>query len=203
MAARLARILLALSDTIGARLRTAAARGQANTAQDFRVFAEGRIVNIFGDPDHVTIGPHARIRGEIVTYAHAGRIAIGSWFYLGPGSMIWSSDETGISIGDRVLISANVMIHDTNSHPTDPRARFEQTKAIFSRGHPKVISGIRSAPVVIGNDVWIGAGATILKGVSIGARAIIGAGALVAHDVEADTLVPAGAVLAKQKAEDR
>lgn len=193
--ARLARALLAFSAAAMARLQTFAARGEASIRNDCRVFAEGRIVNILGNPGHISIGSHARIRGEIVTYAHAGRIVIGSWFYLGPGSMIWSSDETGIEIGDRVLVSANVMIHDTNSHPLDHRARFEQTKAIFGSGHPKSITDIRSAPVTVGDDVWIGAGAVILKGVHIGDRAIIGAGALIADDVPADTLVPAGTII--------
>jgi acetyltransferase-like isoleucine patch superfamily enzyme len=42
-----------------------------------------------------------------------------------------------------------------------------------------------SAPVVIGNNVWIGAGAAVLKGVTIGDGAVIGAGAVVTHDVAA------------------
>jgi acetyltransferase-like isoleucine patch superfamily enzyme len=44
-------------------------------------------------------------------------------------------------------------------------------------------------PVVLGDDVWIGADATILKGVTIGDRAIVGAGAVVTSDVPADTVV--------------
>jgi acetyltransferase-like isoleucine patch superfamily enzyme len=46
-----------------------------------------------------------------------------------------------------------------------------------------------SAPVRIGNDVWIGAGAIILKGVTIGDGAIVGAGAVVTGDVPAGTKV--------------
>ena len=152
--ARIAKLTLRVPEAFGARLRTASAKGAANLAEDVRVFREGRIVNILGNPDHITVGPHTRIRSELMTFAHAGRIVIGSWFYLGPGSMIWSSDETGIVIGDRVLVSANVMIHDTNSHPLDHRARLEQTKAIFGNGHPKSITGIRSAPVTIIDNLW-------------------------------------------------
>ena len=101
LTARLARALLAFRTAAMAHLQTFAARGEATIRHDCRVFAEGRIVNILGNPDHITVGPHARVRGEIITYAHAGRIVIGSWFYLGPGNMIWSSDETGnvIAIG--------------------------------------------------------------------------------------------------------
>jgi len=197
--ARLANLLLGFSDAFGAWLQTTSAQAQARLGEDVRVFREGRIVNIFGDPQHVRIAPHARIRGELVTYAHAGKIDVGSWFYLGPGSMIWSSDDRGISIGDRVMISASVVIHDTNSHPMNPQARFEQTRAIFSSGHPREISGIRSAPIEIGDDVWIGAGVIVLKGVRIGHRAIIGAGALIAADVADDMVIPAGTVLRRIK----
>ena len=94
------------------------------------------------------------------------------------------------------------MIHDTNSHPLDHRARLEQTKAIFGNGHPKSIADIRSAPFTIGNDVWIGAGAVILKGVHIGDRVIIGAGTLITDDVPADTLVPAGTIIRRGEGSD-
>ncbi|MGZ4179456.1 MAG: DapH/DapD/GlmU-related protein [Solirubrobacteraceae bacterium] len=46
-----------------------------------------------------------------------------------------------------------------------------------------------NAPVVIGDDVWIGINATILKGVAIGSGAIVAAGAVVAKDVPANALV--------------
>jgi len=48
---------------------------------------------------------------------------------------------------------------------------------------------VRPAPVAIGNDVWIGAGARILAGVRIGAHAVVGAGAVVTRDVPAGTIV--------------
>lgn len=186
---RLAATFLRLSEAASAKLRTTEARGQATLSDDVRVLAGGRIMNIFGDPANVRIGSHARLRGEILTFAHAGRITIGSWFYLGPGSMIWSSDKVGIKIGDRVLVSANVTIHDTDSHPIAPKTRFAQTKEIFGSGHPKAISEIGSAPIIIGDDAWIGAGAVILKGVSIGDAAIIGAGSIVTQDVPSNSIV--------------
>ena len=187
--AQLAAALLKIAEVTSAKLRTAAARVQATLADDVRVLAEGRIINIYGDPTNVRVGSHGRIRGDLLIFAHGGRIDIGSWFYLGPGSMIWSSDETGIVVGDRVLVSANVIIHDTDSHPISPRTRFEQTKQVFERGHPSTNPGIRSAPIRIGDDVWIGAGAMILKGVSIGDAAVIGAGSVVTKDVPSGTIV--------------
>ena len=58
-------------------------------------------------------------------------------------------------------------------------------------------SSLATAAVTIGNNVWIGAKATITKGVTIGDNAVIGAGAVVTHDIPADCLavgVPARVV---------
>lgn len=183
LTSRLAALILKIPEVFGTWLRTASARGQAHLGRDVHVFSEGRLLNIHGDPEHLRIGPHARIRGEIMVFAHSGKINIGSWFFLGPGSMIWSSSKAGVTIGDRVLVSSGVVIHDTNGHPIDAAARFEQTKAIFSSGHPSKISDILAEPISLGNDVWIGAGAIILKGVTIGDGAIVGAGSVVTKDV--------------------
>lgn len=187
--ARLANLALKLPERLTSNLRTISARGQGRLAEDCIVLAEGRLLNIQGDPDRIIIGAHARIRGEIMIFAHEGRVKIGSWFFLGPGSLVWSSDPEGIRIGNRVLVSANVLIHDTNSHPIDANERFAQTRAIFATGHPRDIPSIDSAPVTIGDDVWIGFGATILKGVTIGEGAIIGARAVVTRDVPPYTVV--------------
>jgi len=183
LGAKVADSLFKLSDVIRSRLKTASGRAHACLSKDCIILEDGRIINIYGDPDHIRLASHARVRGELMTFAHGGRIDIGEWFYLGPRSMVWSSDPKGVRIGNRVLIAADVMIHDTNSHPLDPEARFAQTKAIFEQGHSKKISGIHSAPITIGDDVWIGAGARVLKGVTIGEGAVIGAGSIVTHDI--------------------
>lgn len=190
MRAKLAGLLIKSAHALVARLKTQEAFGVAIMNGSSRLGHDGRVVNISGRQERINIGAHSMIRGEILVFAHAGRIAIGDWLYLGPGSTIWSSSEAGIRIGNRVLISMNVSIHDTNSHPLDHRARFEQTKAVLTSGHPVMDPGIRAAPVVIGDDVWIGQGASIKKGVTIGDRAIIGANAIVTSDVPTDSLVP-------------
>ena len=77
-----------------------------------------------------------------------------------------------ITIGNHVLISRDVVIRDNDG------------------GHEIVASGYKkTAPVTIGNHVWIGQGAIIMKGVTIGDGAIIGAGAFVATNVKPNTLV--------------
>ncbi len=169
-----------------AGVKTAAARHRCNIGRGTRLTSTADLINIQGIPDRISVGDNGVLAGEILVFAHGGKVTIGDWVFVGKGSRIWSSCD--ITIGDRVLISHGVEIHDTESHPLDPIDRFEQTKAIFTEGHPKAIEGIRAKPIRIGNDAWIGFGATIRKGVTIGDRAIIAARALVDRDVPADTI---------------
>jgi acetyltransferase-like isoleucine patch superfamily enzyme len=170
-------------------LKTWQSQGNAKLAKDVVIHHDGSVVNIAANPERIVVGANSQIRGELLVFAHGGKIEIGEWCYVGPGTTIWSSDQTGIQIGARVLISMGVVIHDTNSHPTNPEERFEQTKSIFTRGHPTDELSIKSSPIIIGDDVWIGFGAVIMKGVTIGHRAIIGARAIVRQDVPDDGFV--------------
>ncbi|MCM1115031.1 MAG: sugar O-acetyltransferase [Clostridium sp.] len=106
----------------------------------------------------------------------------GKNIHLGKNVFINSSchfqDQGGIYIGDNVLIGHCVTLATLN-HMQSPKDRGSMI--------PKAIH--------IGNDVWIGANATILQGVTIGDGAIIAAGAVVSKDVAANTIV--GGVPAK------
>ena len=81
-----------------------------------------------------------------------------------------------ITIGDRVLVGAGVLIIDTDAHPLSPEGRAAQQPAI-------------AIPIEIGNDVFIGARAIILKGVKIGTGAVVGAGAVVTKNVPSRSIV--------------
>ncbi len=74
-----------------------------------------------------------------------------------------------IVLGEHVICGANTLITDSDWHPEDPRA-----------GTP--------APVVIGNNVWLGVNATVLKGVRIGENSVIGAGSVVTSDIPANMI---------------
>ncbi|GHT61271.1 hypothetical protein FACS189451_02930 [Bacteroidia bacterium] len=84
----------------------------------------------------------------------------------------WNS----ISIGKHVLFGFNVTVSDTDSHPVN-----------YLERRVSVI-GAENAPVVIGDDVWIGGNSIILKGVHIGARSIIGAGSVVTKNIPLDEI---------------
>lgn len=145
---------------------------------------EGTIENLYGDPNAIFIGKNSFVRGRLLTYAHRGRVSFGEWCYVGVRSEIWSMES--ITIGNRVLISHDVNIHDGTSHSIDAKERHEHYKHIRMIGHPRTLDempGVKSSPIIIEDDVWINFGVTILKGVHIGAGSIISAGSIVTKDV--------------------
>jgi len=88
-----------------------------------------------------------------------------------------------ISIGQRVVISYHVTIADSDFHPRTRAARREDALANAPGGDLRLRPRVESRPVIIEDDVWIGIGAIVLKGVRIGRGARIGAGAVVTRDV--------------------
>jgi maltose O-acetyltransferase len=98
-------------------------------------------------------------------------ITVGSNFYCNFGCVLL--DCSTITIGDNVFLAPGVQIL-TATHPIDAVERRSVEFAL---------------PVKIGNDVWIGANALILPGVTVGSRVVIGAGAVVNHDVPDDVMV--------------
>lgn len=148
------------------------------------IHSEGMVENLAGNPSLINIGDHSHIRGRLLIYAHDGRITLGSWCYVGVRSEIWSMSE--IRIGNRVLISHDVNIHDGTAHSADPKQRHEHFRRMVTDGHPFMaedLPGVSSSPVIIEDDVWISFGVTILKGVRIGRESIIAAGSIVMQDV--------------------
>jgi acetyltransferase-like isoleucine patch superfamily enzyme len=103
-----------------------------------------------------------------------GTITIGN--NSGLSSPVLSS-RSSITIGERTLIGGNVRIFDHDFHALDLQHR-----------HSAKGEGVKTRPVLIGNDVFVGTNAIILKGVTIGDRAIIGAGSVVGKDVPEDEI---------------
>lgn len=112
---------------------------------------------------------------------------------LEEGAQLSIGDDAGLSgtvigaarsvtIGARVMAGVNSMISDTDWHPLDPARR--------AAGDPG-----EAAPVVIGDDVWLGANVLVLKGARIGAGSSIAAGSVVTGDIPAGVL--AGGVPAR------
>lgn len=133
------------------------------------VYAPSDIVAIFSELTDTDVD--ASFRCFPPFYTECGiNIRLGKNVFINSGCCF--QDHAGIEIGDGSLIGHQVVIATLN-HVMDPSKRADMI--------PK--------PVKIGKNVWIGAHATILPGVTIGDNAVIAAGAVVAKDVEKDTVV--------------
>lgn len=135
-----------------------------------------------GNKENIQIGDYSHIKGELNTFGSCGKIIIGEHCYMGPNSRIWAAKE--VVIGDRVLIGPDCYIFDNDVHPIDAETRHKQFLEIVSIGQPDWVK-LNEKEVVIEDDVWIGGGCSILKGVRIGKGAIIGTRSVVVHDIPA------------------
>lgn len=98
-------------------------------------------------------------------------ISVGSNFYANFNLVIL--DEASVSFGDNVFIAPNCGFY-TAGHPIDADERNK---------------GLEYAkPITVGDNVWIGAHATVLPGVTIGNNCVIGAGSVVTHDIPANSV---------------
>lgn len=150
---------------------------------DIRAWAHlFRLVNYYNNT-HVTprreirFGPDPAI-SPTASFANGFYIHIGARAHIGAHCYLWAgrSAQSGITIGDDLLLGPNVVITSTSYR--------------YNAGAPVTKQPMRESPVKIGNDVWVGANAVILPGAQIGNSAIIAAGAVIRGDV------PAGAIMA-------
>lgn len=168
-----------------------------------KLYCSARIYNMSKRRDSICVGARTMVRGELTVFAHGGRINIGHSCYIGEGTRLWSG--ASIIIGDYVLIAHGVSIMDNLTHPINFLDRRKHFDAIYGVGHPSDID-LDDQSIMIGDDAWIGAHAIILRGVKIGARAIIAAGAVVTKDVADDTIVagnPARLIRSAQSSRQR
>lgn len=151
-----------------------------------KFYRQSKIVNMSNVNANILIGRGTHIRGELLVYPYRGKIQIGDDCYVGEGTRIWSEKE--ISIGKRVLIAHNVDIHDCNDHPVEKKARHDHFLSIIKNGFPKNFD-LNGQEICIKDDVWIGFGACIMKGVTIGEGAVIASHAVVTKDVPPGVIV--------------
>jgi acetyltransferase-like isoleucine patch superfamily enzyme len=152
--------------------------------------ADGKVVVRVRYRGSITIGQNVMINSRFLsnlvgmtgpTVFHCirnGRIRIGD--NTGCSSTVFSS-RSSIVVGNNVKIGGNVRIYDHDFHSVDHLVRRDAQQDFDQE---------KSAPVVVGDDVFIGVNSIILKGVTIGDRSIIGAGSVVAiKNIPPDSLV--------------
>ena len=139
---------------------------------------------------HDHIAPKAKMRkGENVRIHPQASLRCGQNISLGNNSHInqyccvWASPNAKIALGDNLLMGPGVKMFSSN-HGTAPDKVINQQEWI-------------ERDIVVGNDVWIGANASIVPGVRVGDGAIVAAGAVVTKDVAPYSIVggvPAGPI---------
>lgn len=137
------------------------------------------------------IGDHSYVNASIVFETKMGAVTIGDESYVGGATIIC---QDSVSIGDNVAIAWGVTILDHNSHSVKYYGEREKDTLraylIPQGGHTaKDCLNVHHAPIVIKDKAWIGFNAIVLKGVTIGEGAVIGAGSVVTKDVSDWTVV--------------
>lgn len=130
----------------------------------------------FRFPSGDNFNPLSRnILGSIYIGTNGARLTIGDIVGIS-SSCIWCSKS--ITIGNDVKIGSGCRILDTDSHSLNYK----------DRKTDKDFANTRRKPIVIENDVLIGTGSIVLKGVTIGARSVIGAGSVVSTNIPPDCM---------------
>lgn len=156
-----------------------------------------------GDPELAALRAAARerrLRFNTVSLDDDQRRAMLPQMLAGVGRGVWIEPPVHfdygkhIELGDGVFINANTVLLDCARVRIGSRTLLGPAVQVYTATHPLDFQtrarGIESASAVtIGEDVWIGGGAIVLPGATVGDRAVIAAGSVVTRDVPAGTLV--------------
>lgn len=142
----------------------------------------------------VSIGADSMVACHFIFESTQGSVQVGERTFINGGTRLISRER--IEIGSDVTIAWDCTIYDHNSHSLDWRDRADDIRQqnLDYRAGVNMIANknwatVKSRPIIIGDKSWIGFGAVILGGVTIGEGAVVGAGSVVREDVPPWTVV--------------
>jgi len=110
------------------------------------------------------------------------RLVIGAYTYgVSKNTVFWAKESDRVVIGKYCSFAPRVTIIASGEHNLRAVSTFPFYAYVLNKGPEK--DTLSNGTVIIGNDVWVGYGATILSGVTISTGAVVAAGAVVAKDV--------------------
>lgn len=128
--------------------------------------------NIIVNDGHITIGNHTKISNRRIWVRFGGQLTIGDYTNINSGGEIRCDEH--VVIGNFNQISYEVNIWDTNTHSILPK---EERRNLTKKYYPYYgfeIHKPKTSPIKIGDDCWISARSTILKGSIIGNEVVVG-----------------------------
>lgn len=140
----------------------------------------------------LVIGERCILRNAFIFESDRGRITVGDGVFINSGTMVIS--RSSVEIGNSVTIAWGCVIYDHDSHSIsylDRIADQEQQLIDLPRGNlvaNKNWDHVATAPIRICDHAWLGFDVVVLKGVTVGEGAIVGARSVVTHDVPAWTV---------------
>jgi len=133
-------------------------------------------------PSALTLGAHCTMDEVQFILGEDARVTVGDYCYF---SYVFLMSELELQVGSYVIMGWGVHVTDTDFHPTGPAERIADAIACSPLGAGRPRPALERRRVTIGDDVWIGPKAVILKGVSVGSAAVIEPGSIVTRDVPA------------------
>jgi acetyltransferase-like isoleucine patch superfamily enzyme len=158
----------------------------ATISQELLLGSKAWCINAQLEPDRIKLKGRVICRGllRIEDFGN-GKIIVQPEVYIGDDCLI--SCANCIEIGSYTLIAHGVQIFDNDSHPVDWNLRQQDWQMIMG-GQAQNRPPNTTAPICIGQHVWIGFNSIILKGVTIGDHSIIAAGSVVTSDIPSDVV---------------